>query len=197
MQVLTGATGSLGAYILDQLTSDPSVSRVICLSRATSHPQSVSRIHESLQNRRRVLSPNSAAKITSYASDVNVPNLGLSEAEYTDLVNSATVVIHNAWPVNFVLSIESFETHIGGASNLMNLATKAGARFFFSSSVATRNGVWEDPCPENFPQDPKTAGSMGYGRSKWVVEKMCERAGKSGAPVGVLRIGQLVGDTEK
>jgi thioester reductase-like protein len=39
---------------------------------------------------------------------------------------------------------------------------------------------------------------MGYARSKWVVEKVCEHAVKvTPAKVGILRIGQLVGDTEK
>ena len=195
--MLTGATGSLGAHILDQLASDPSVSRVICLSRAKSHADSVSRVQESLTQRKRVLSPNAAAKITSYASDVNAENLGLSPEEYRD-VESATIIIHNAWPVNFVLSIESFDTFIGGTTHLMKLATKNGAKFYFSSSVATMGGVWEEPCPEQFPDSPKRSAATGYGRSKWVVEKLMERAGKeNGAEVGVLRIGQLVGDSEK
>ncbi len=37
---------------------------------------------------------------------------------------------------------------------------------------------------------------MGYAQSKWVVEKLCEHAAqKSGVPVSVLRIGQMVGDS--
>lgn len=199
--VLTGATGSLGAHILDQLTRRPEVSRVVCLSRAKSHSDSSARIQDSLSQRLRSLSPEAQAKIVSYASDVNRPDLGLSQKEYDDLRDNATAMIHNAWPVNFVLSIDSFEEHIGGAVNLMNLALSSPKAitptFYFSSSVGTRQGRPDPIVSEDFSDSPSTAGGMGYGQSKWVVEKLCERAALSNkANVGVLRIGQLVGDTE-
>lgn len=45
---------------------------------------------------------------------------------------------------------------------------------------------------------PSSANSTGYGRSKWVTEKLAERAGKeTPLRVGVLRIGQIVGDTKQ
>lgn len=200
--VLTGATGSLGAHILDQLVRRPSVAKVICLSRAKSDGESLQRVQESLAQRSRSLSPEAQAKIVSYAADVNKPDLGLTAEAYEAVRREATAVIHNAWPVNFVLSIESFDEHIGGAVNLLNL-TLASSRstppaFFFSSSVGTRQGRPEPVVSENFPDSPETAGGMGYGRSKWVVEKICERAAQTTrARVGVLRIGQLVGDTEQ
>jgi thioester reductase-like protein len=201
-QVLTGATGSLGAHILDQLTADPAISRVICLSRAKSHEDSLVRIQDSLRQRMRSLSPTAAAKITSLAADVNKEDLGLTSQEYEAIRSQATVVIHNAWPVNFVLSIESFDDHIGGAVNLINLTLKSPfstkPAFFFSSSVGTRQGRPDPVVYEAFPDSPSTAGKMGYGRSKWVVEKVCERASQqTPARVGIFRIGQLVGDTEK
>lgn len=99
-----------------------------------------------------------------------------------------------------MLSIDSFDVHIGGAVNLLNLTLSSSKSvkpaFFFSSSVATRQGRGDPIVEEGFSDSPETAGGMGYGRSKWVVEKVCERAEKAGARVGVLRIGQLVGDTK-
>ncbi|KAL7418303.1 hypothetical protein Q5752_006759 [Cryptotrichosporon argae] len=199
--VLTGATGSLGAHILHQLVASPAVARVVCLSRARSHADSLARVRDSLATRQRRLTPAELAKITSLAADVNAPQLGLGEAEYDALRRQATAVVHNAWPVNFVLSIDSFEPHIRGAANLLDLTLRsprsAKPAFFFSSSVGTRQGRPEPLVAEDFSDDPVTAGGMGYGRSKWVVEKICERAGISTkARIGVLRIGQLCGDTE-
>ncbi|WVR04609.1 hypothetical protein IAU60_001620 [Kwoniella sp. DSM 27419] len=199
--VLTGATGSLGAHILDQLVRQASVAKVICLSRAKSHEDSLRRVEDSLAQRLRQLSPEARAKIISFASDVNRPDLGLEPEQYEMLRLQSTAVIHNAWPVNFVLSIDSFDEHIGGAVNLLNLTlqspknTKPG--FFFSSSVGTRQGRPDPVVREDFPDVPQTAAGMGYGRSKWVVEKIMERAGQeTAARCGVLRIGQLAGDTE-
>ncbi|BEI91212.1 uncharacterized protein CcaverHIS019_0400320 [Cutaneotrichosporon cavernicola] len=189
--LLTGATGSLGAHILDQLLRRPEVVEVVCIARAPSHAQATTRVEASLAQRHRTV----PARWRALAADVNRPDLGLSADEYDSLRTSVTEVIHNAWPVNFVLSLESFNEHIGGAVNLLNLArrTTHNAAFFFSSSVGTRQGDGLSFVPETFPDDPASASGMGYAQSKWVVEKVLERAG---GRVGVLRIGQLVGDTE-
>lgn len=197
--VLTGATGSLGAHILHQLVSSSSVSKVICLSRAKSDEDSWKRVQDSLSQRELSLSTPQSEKIQSFSADVNSPYLGLSPESYESIRTSATGIIHNAWPVNFVLSIQSFKVHIQGAVNLLNLGLssphKVKPAFFFSSSVGTRQGRPDPVCAEDFSDDPVTAGGMGYGQSKWVVEKVIERAGSVGARAGVLRIGQLVGDT--
>lgn len=199
--VLTGATGSLGAHILHQLVNRPDVSRVICLSRASDHQESLKRVRKSLAERELSLSTEAQTKIISFAADVNRPDLGLAPEPFEMLRLQSTAVIHNAWPVNFVLSIDSFDAHIGGVINLLNLALSSprGIKpaFFFSSSVSTRQGRPDPVVDEGFSDEPGTAGGMGYGGSKWVVEKLCERAGKAGARVGVLRIGQLVGDTQQ
>jgi thioester reductase-like protein len=204
--VLTGATGSLGAHILDQLTRRPEVAKVICLSRAKSHADSEKRLADSLAQRQRNLSPEARAKVVSYASDVNRPDLGLSPKEYASVRDNLTSVIHNAWPVNFVLSLESYDEHIGGAVNLINLArsspragTASPPSFFFSSSVATVGGRPDTDVYERFSDSAMTANATGYGQSKWVVEKIVERAevDRPGAlRMGVFRIGQLAGDTE-
>lgn len=198
--VLTGATGSLGAHILDQLTQRPEVAKVICLSRAGSHEESLNRVRASLAQRQRNLSPQAAEKVVSLAADVNKPDLGLTPEILESVRAHATSYIHNAWPVNFVLSLQSFEPHIGGAVNLLNLAQTSPhavkPAFFFSSSVGTVQGRRTPLVEEEFSSDPVTAGGMGYGRSKWVVEKILERAKSAGARAGVLRIGQLAGDTQ-
>lgn len=93
-QVLTGATGSLGAHILQQLVSSQSVSKVICLSRAKSHAESLARVQESLQLRQRHLSAAEQAKVLSFAANVNEDQLGLTSTEYEILRSEATTVIH-------------------------------------------------------------------------------------------------------
>lgn len=62
---LTGATGSLGAHILHQLVVRPEVAKVICLSRASTHAESLVRIQKSLAERSLSLSPEASGKITS------------------------------------------------------------------------------------------------------------------------------------
>ncbi|KAJ7623485.1 L-aminoadipate-semialdehyde dehydrogenase [Roridomyces roridus] len=195
--VLTGASGSLGAHILHQLVSSSAVKKVVCLSRAQSHEDSLRRIKESMVARR---FPLPGDKLLSYAANANAPLLGLTEEEYASVRDQVTDVIHNAWPVNFALSLNSYDEHIGGAVNLINLCLSSPrsepASFYFSSSISCRQGADVPICAEDFPDDPSTAAGTGYARSKWVTEKVCQRATQSaGVSVGVLRIGQMVGDS--
>ncbi|KAJ7089700.1 L-aminoadipate-semialdehyde dehydrogenase [Mycena belliarum] len=197
MVVLTGASGSLGAHILHQLVSSSSVRKVVCLSRAQSHEESVQRIADSMKARKL---PMPGEKLVSYAANANAPLLGLTESEYNSLQSEVTDVIHNAWPVNFVLSLDSYDEHIGGVINLINLCLASPhaepAAFFFSSSISCRQGAPDATCTEDFSPSPSTAAGTGYARSKWVVEKLCQQAAaRSGVPIGVLRIGQMVGDS--
>lgn len=206
--VLTGATGSLGAHLVDHLTRQPAIARVICLSRAASDAESLQRLRASLQQRKRTLTPAAWAKVVSFAADVNLSKqLGLASAAVYDMIRAeATAIVHNAWPVNFNMSLRSFEPHIEGAVNLVNLAQTSAREVrptvFFSSSVSTVQAAGGrfvgGVCPEGFMGEAGTAAGIGYGRSKWVVEKILERAAEEkGTRVGVLRIGQLVGDDEK
>ncbi|KAJ3895239.1 L-aminoadipate-semialdehyde dehydrogenase [Lentinula edodes] len=201
----TGATGSLGAHILHQLLQEPSVRKVICLSRGQSHEESRERVKGSLKLRK--LSTPDDHKFDSYAANPNVPQLGLTDDEYTsiraqvtDVIHASLFLLHNAWPVNFALSIESFDQHVGGSINLVNLCLQSPyaepAAFYFSSSISSRQGSPDATCTEDYSSSPSTAAGTGYAQSKWVVEKLCQKAADAtGLPVGVLRIGQMVGDS--
>lgn len=90
--VLTGASGSLGAHILAQLAASPAVRKIICLSRASSHADSLVRIKDSLKQRK--IDMVDESKVESYAANANADLLGLSQAEYEHIRDEATIVIH-------------------------------------------------------------------------------------------------------
>ncbi|KIM85775.1 hypothetical protein PILCRDRAFT_5421 [Piloderma croceum F 1598] len=117
------------------------------------------------------------------------------------LAEKPSPLIQNVWPVNFILDIDSFDEHIGGALNLINICLGSTfspqPSFFFSSSVGTRQGAFDAVCAEYFPTSPDTTLPTGYARSKWVVAKVVQRAViYTPIKVDVFRIGQLVSDTE-
>lgn len=93
--MLTGATGSLGAYILDELLSDPSVATVYCLCRAKDDADASSRIETSMKTRK-LLSRyiQSQARVKALASDLSVNKLGLRSDVYDEIATRATLVIH-------------------------------------------------------------------------------------------------------
>lgn len=196
--VLTGATGSLGAHILADLAAREDVSRVVCLARGRTHEDARYRVLKSLGERHRSAEEN---KFVCLAADVNKPDFGLSPEEFEGLRKDTTAIMHIAWPVNFRLGVGSFEDHVGGAVHLLNLAMdsprKIKPSYYVASSVSSIMGKptldADGKVVEDFPTETDTP-IMGYGQSKWVVEKIVEASKNIGARATVLRIGQLCGD---
>ncbi len=115
--VLTGATGSLGAHILDQLCRKQTVAKIICLNRAADHAEAAKRTIESLKARGLApLSTGQGAQVVSLASDISQPRLGLSQAEFDEIASTVTCVLHNGWPVNFNMSVDSFQSVLSRAA---------------------------------------------------------------------------------
>ena len=87
-----------------------------------------------------------------------------------------THVVHNAWKVNFNLSLTSFETQIAGTRKLIDfsLIAKHLPKLLFTSSVSVAHGL--DPrlghVPETPLQDASAAIGSGYASSKYVVEQV-------------------------
>ncbi|KAI1751424.1 acetyl-CoA synthetase-like protein [Xylaria castorea] len=197
--VLTGATGALGAHVLSQLLDDPRVALVYSLVRGDN---AFERISKSLEERGLTLSgnnPTRAKKLVALSTNnFGAPDLGLRPDEYAQLQNSATLIIHAAWPVNFNISLESFRPQIAGLRNFLNLAseTPSPARVVFISSISTAFNMAK---PASIPEAPlqslEYAADTGYARSKLICERLCEAAGASGTAVGVLRVGQISADS--
>ncbi|GAA5911302.1 hypothetical protein JCM8208_004325 [Rhodotorula glutinis] len=195
--LLSGATGSLGANQLAQLLSRPEVKKVYTLVRAEDDNEAAVRVKASLDDKG--LAGAQDPRIVALAADFSQDRLGLSESRFDEIKSDLTVVLHYAWSVNFNLSIGSFEPHIRGACNLIQLCLSSHrlAAFYFASSVsAVAAGSGASNVPEAVTDDPHSAQGMGYARSKWVTEKLCQIASET-APVRavVLRVGQMVGST--
>lgn len=173
------------------------VPRIYCLIRSSSNSSAKTRLRQALQKRNflydfNVIGPTS--EVTALASDFAAPHLGLQVDMYHTLAAETTSIIHTAWPVNFLLPLDSFSDALKGVQNLLQFSN-AGAnqkRFIFCSSVAsvsyaspTESGL----VPEMWSSNPSDASPLGYSRSKWVAESIV-RIGNG----DIVRIGQLSGD---
>ncbi|GMF74613.1 unnamed protein product [Aspergillus oryzae] len=198
--ILTGSTGSLGSYLLDVLLSEPSIQKVYCLNRSSdAFERQRSSFHDGQLNVKALLSP----KAEFLTTNLDDKTLGLSQSKYTELLNKTDAIVHNAWKVDFNLSVHSFEKdHIRGTRNLLDLCISSPktAHMYFVSSIATTSG-W-DPSRGKIPEDilPDTVEPplQGYGQSKYVAENICLAAStRSSVPVTILRVGQVAGPTTK
>jgi thioester reductase-like protein len=93
-QVLTGVTGSLGAYLIERLDRLPPsvIGEIVCLVRADDDAAALLRVEQGLSQRSIELLRKD--RIVAYTADLADPKLGLTEERYTDLQSQVDVVIH-------------------------------------------------------------------------------------------------------
>lgn len=188
--ILTGSTGAIGSYLLDFLSSLPSVDRIIALNRATD-----GHARQTQASASRGLST-TFAKVTFYHADLSRHDLGLSVAEYADLKSHAHVIIHNQWQVDFNLSLASFEPHVRGVRHLIDLsiASPLRPRITFISSIAVVAAYTDKATIPEAPLHDLNFANGGYGQSKLVGSLILEAAeAKSGVSSAIIRVGQVAG----
>ncbi|PBP15752.1 putative NRPS-like enzyme [Diplocarpon rosae] len=206
--VLTGATGGLGAHILDILRENSAISRVICLVRAQDDATACERVSSSLTRRHKqpLLSQDIEQRVWCIPVQLSMADLGISTKVIEEIRGAASHFIHAAWAVNFSLPLKSFiREHIAGLRNLINFASSCQhfEQFAFCSSTASVLGqaeaTKERSIPEMISARPPPHDALGYSQSKWVAEAICANASDNprfSGRIKILRIGQLTGDTE-
>ncbi|KZT61197.1 acetyl-CoA synthetase-like protein [Calocera cornea HHB12733] len=200
--LLTGSTGTLGAYLLEQLLQDECVERVYAVNRVSATLGIVARQRDAFIDRGLDTQLLESKKLRLIESDVASENLGLSQELFQELCQSVSTIIHNAWRLDFNLSLSSFETNIRAARGLVDLALKAAgpvpAQLIFTSSIGTLMR-WPEPrpVPEAPIADPVIASGTGYSESKWVTERiMLAAAEQRGLRATIWRVGQLAGSVK-
>ncbi|KAJ7440958.1 putative aminoadipate reductase [Mycena latifolia] len=198
--LLTGSTGNLGSQILASLLNDDIVLKVYALNRPSTSPTgpTLAERHLKVFNDRGLdAALLRSSKLVFVEGRTAEENLGLSVDLYDEIRNSVTLIIHNAWTLDFNMHLASFEPHIQGTRHLVDLALSSprAPRFLFTSSIASAQS-WDHtrgPCPEEIFTDP-TVAMGGYGQSKYVAEQILA---KSGLNASCLRIGQVCGALPK
>lgn len=197
--VLTGSTGMLGSYLLDLMGRSPRVAKIICLNRAADGGRAQQA--KALADRGLDLGVLDT-KAEFLHADMSKPDLGLGAEAHARLRAEADRFVHNAWPVNFNIPVESFEPFLAGVRYVGDLAAAAARRVAvtFISSIAVadrwdpaRHGAGE--VPERRLEDTGLAAG-GYGRSKMVGSLIIEDASAAAAgdfPCAVVRVGQVAG----
>ncbi|KAF7586115.1 hypothetical protein BBP40_009428 [Aspergillus hancockii] len=199
--ILTGSTGSLGAYLLHTLLKSSSVLKIYCFNRSDAQFRQIQRFRE------KGFDPcplEDQTKVEFLKVSFGEHHIGIEDAKYNELLNTVDLIIHNAWKVNFNHPLESSkDPHIKGVREFINfsLESKYNAHLSFISSVSTI-GAWTPAMgpvvPELPLEDVEAVMKQGYGESKHVAERMCQIASqKARVPTTVFRVGQIAGPTTK
>ena len=199
--VLTGSTGSLGSFILRVLLETSSVLHVYCLNRSEDS--------QSLQyqrNKSKVLPTRfPSSKVTFLTANFTKPRLGLDKEIYSKLCVEATHIIHTAWQVNFLLSLQAFHPHILGLIRLVAFASTcahAPSLLFFSTiasvqSPTTGTMSTQTSIPEIIIRNAIAPLPYGYAESKFHAEMILDYSARKFPRINfsIARIGQIAGQT--
>ncbi|EAW15062.1 PKS-NRPS hybrid synthetase psoA [Aspergillus clavatus NRRL 1] len=164
--LLTGATGFLGGHILRQLIELPSVAHVHCVAIRPSK--------DAVPRQLSVESP----KIIRYSGDLALPNMGMSESEFSDLFRSIDVIVHNGAEVSHMKNYRSLRAaNFLSTIELARAAVSHGIPIHYISTggVARLSGADEQPEASLAAFRPPKDGSDGYVASKWASEVFLEK----------------------
>ncbi|MCP3060396.1 thioester reductase domain-containing protein [Myxococcus sp. K38C18041901] len=194
--LLTGATGFVGAHLLDQLLRQTRA-RVVCLVRAKDEPQALERIRAAMTSQR-LSTEGLSERVLALPSDLTQPGLGLDSARFHGLAAECDVILHNAAVVSVVREYGSLQAvNVRGTRELLRLAAAVRPKpFHYVSTLAVAPQADVSPeVPEDFvPAHPGLRD--GYQQSKWVAERLVQQASERGLPVAVYRLGRVVGATD-
>ncbi|MFI9721782.1 amino acid adenylation domain-containing protein [Streptomyces sp. NPDC052396] len=195
--LLTGASGFVGAFLLDRLLRMTSA-RVHCPVRASSGAHATRRVRNTLARYGLRLDEADWRRVECFPADLTEPGLGLSTGHAAGLAGSLDLIVHNAARVNFLYPYEELRApNVEGTRRVIQLAAPRRIPVHFISTIAVVAGFGTagvDKVEEDTPLAHADGLTMGYAESKWVAEEVLRRAGEQGLPVAVHRPYEVTGD---
>ena len=192
---LTGATGFLGAFLLDGLLLSTGA-RVHCLVRGRDGEDPLETIASNLESYG--IPTGRMDRVVPVVGDLGEPLLGMDEERFDALAREADLVIHAAAAVNLVYPYSALEApNVGGTREALRLACRRKTKPFHFVSTDGIFPLDAGLCREDTDLDSLAdAREDGYGQSKWVAEKLVREASSRGLPARVYRPGFISGHSE-
>lgn len=194
--LLTGATGFVGAFLLDRLLRDTDAT-VHCPVRAAGPEQAERRVHEALRHYGLPLP--APGRVRALPADLSLSRLGLAQGDFDELADTVDLVLHNAAQVNFLYPYRELrDANVEAVRTLIGLAGRRRVPLHYVSTTAVLAGSGVggvSHVDESTPLSHPELISMGYPETKWVAERLLGNAASAGLPVTVHRPYEITGDS--
>ncbi|KAF2497307.1 putative NRPS-like enzyme [Lophium mytilinum] len=198
--LLTGVTGFLGAFLLNDLLESTSA-QILCLVRFNDpeeddQPGGIARIRRNLLDMG-LWRDSIMERVEIVPGNLSRKRFGLSPDAFEKLATRVDVIVHAAATVNLVYPYAPLRApNVGGTREILRLACQGGATVQYVST----NGVLPPSPEKGWPEsemldvdDVPTKLLDGYGQTKWVAEQLVLEAGRRGLPVKIHRAGTISG----
>ncbi|KAJ2799063.1 large subunit of alpha-aminoadipate reductase [Coemansia guatemalensis] len=199
--LLTGATGFLGAFVLDTLLRRHPRASVICLTRAADAAAATARVRAAAEANL-VWRDEWAPRVRGIPGDLAQPRLGLSPDDWRFCAENVDAIVHNGALVHWVYPYAKLRAaNVLGTVEALRLSadTRVKPLVFVSSTSALDTDHYVQlgaaaPIRESDDLSGSRRGLMtGYGQSKWVAENLLAHARRDGFPVTIVRPGYVLG----
>ena len=195
--LLTGATGFLGAYLLEGLLRKTKAT-VYCIVRTENKEEGLQRIKKNLEFYDLWAEPLSS-RIVVIPGNLDGARFGLSNAQYEILAAEVDVIYHNGAMVNFVYPYQALKSvNVEATREVLRLASAKKLKpvhFVSSLSVFMKGELQESGiCYEDADLEKIGVPFGGYGQSKWVSEGLMRAAAGRGVPITIFRPDNILGD---
>lgn len=199
--LLTGATGFLGAFLLNDLLENTSA-QILCLVRFNEPseadiPAGIGRLRRNLIDLG-LWRDSIMERVEILPGNLSRKRFGLSPDNFSQLAGRVQVIVHAAANVNLVYPYAALRNdNVGGTREVLRLACVNGATVQYVSTngvlppSASGHGwpedamIYVDAVPEKIHD--------GYGQTKWAAEQLVHEAGRRGLPVRIMRAGTISG----
>ena len=195
---LTGATGFLGAYLLQELI-DKTNADIYCLIRAVDSDAAERRLTDNLK-KYSLWSQDISSRIIPVVGDLSQPRLGLNTETFEILAGAIDTIYHSAAMLNYVYPYSAMKAaNVLGTQEVLRLAClgKPKPVHYVSSVAIFENAAYAGKVIREQDSFDRWQGiCLGYSQTKWVAEKLVKIAGERGLPITIYRPPLIAGHSK-
>ncbi|MBC6432164.1 AMP-binding protein [Nostoc sp. HG1] len=186
---LTGSTGFLGAFLLQELLLKTQAN-IYCLVRSTDAESGKMRIQNNLESYN-IWNDDFAYRIIPVLGDLSQPLLGWSSQDFQKMSSIIDVIYHNAAWINYVYPYAALKpTNVLGTQEILRLASQLKIKpvhYISTIAVFESPAYWGKVVTESDQLAHSEGMKLAYSQSKWVAEKLMMIARDRGIPVSIYR----------
>lgn len=189
--LLTGATGFLGAFMLEAILRLTDF-EVVTLSRAEDTQHAKARTEASLRRTglwSEGLQEAFGSRVLALNGDISQSKLGLSDRCWESLVNEVSDLYHCGAEVDYVKPYQSSRSaNVSGTTEIIRLASSGSTKVLHFASTTFIFGFTSHPILWESDRNAEMKElNFGYAQTKWVAEQLVYEAAQRGLPVKVYR----------